>query len=1011
MSNTSTPNASPAPGSPGARLRIRQVKTWAAIAALVVSVLFLAVTAGVVLTMRQRVLDDKKLQFRNLALVLAEQIDRSFQSIELVQQAVTDDIARLNIQNTADFKQALSSRSFHEHLQTRTIGLPHLTGLTIRTADGVLINSSFGWPSGDSRLSPNPGDFFANHPDAIVSIGKPTFNSRTKKFNIVISRRLSLPDGQLAGYVNGTTELEYFENYFQTISLGEHSAIALLREDGLLLVRYPRQNDLIGTTIVPVKQNVIPYFSTEVRHTSPIDGQDKLLAGHKLAHYPVHVIVTSTVTEALTLWRQTTLSIVFAGMAVLMMVAMAALFSIRRFAHLINTNSAHFTSAVNNMSKGLVIMDENRKVVVCNDSYARMYGLPPRLVQPGTPLRDIAEFRVGNGTLKSNPDTFIEDVLQRMNGSRDEYLSYALGGRLIRVVNEPIPGSGYLSTHEDITDARMREESLKLLFANNPISMWVYDQKTLDFIAVNDAAIAQYGHSREEFLRLKLSEIRPAEDREHFLESVHGINMSAMQALDPNKSDRGVWRHMRKDGSTFEVHIYSHALLYEGHASMLVAAVDVTEQREAERRIAYFANHDKLTDLPNRSAFDEHFVATIAQAKENGRRIAVMCLDLDGFKQVNDFKGHSTGDIVLREIAARLRHASEDAYLARFGGDEFTVICTDTEDGSVSKAVAERLIAAVHQDLYVEGHRVTVGLSIGIALFPSHGEDAETLLVNADLALYRAKKQQRGTAQYFNTEMDAMVRQRRAMQEELHRAIAANELSLHYQPQVSMQREIVGYEALVRWNSAKYGNVSPGTFIPLAEETDLIIEISDWILREACREAASWPGKEKIAVNISPRQFQQVELPQLVQQVLIETGLTPSRLELEITEGVLIEDFSRAQMVLRRLKNIGVYIALDDFGTGYSSLSYLHSFPFDCIKIDRAFISDLEESRHSRAIVRAVIGLGQSLNIPILAEGVETEAQFAFLRYENCHLVQGYLTGRPGPASQLHWKQPQAVAS
>lgn len=981
----------------GLEIKAWQIKRWVIIASIIVSALFLLATTAVVFTLRAKVIEENKLQQRRLALVLAEQIDRSFQSIELVQEAISTDIQRMSIASDVDFKARLGARSFHDSLKARTIGLPHISGLTIRNAQGELINSSFGWPIPNDVLSPNPAAFFRTHPDATSTLGEPLLNPETRKLSFFISRRLSFADGRLAGYVNGTMDLDYFEDYFASITPAEHSSIALFRDDGLLLVRFPGEPALIGKQIPIVRRNFTT-DSGEFREQSPIDGRDKLIAIRRLAHYQVRVVVTSTVAEALALWRRTTLYIVLAAATVLMFVALVAALGVRRFSKIINSSNAQFTTAINNMSKGLIILDRDARAIVCNDGYMRMYGLPAGLVHPGCDLRDILAFRVATGTFKGDPDAYVRLVREQMSRpERDEYTMQTGDGRLIHVVNEPIPGGGYLSTHDDITASQQREESFKLLFENNPIAMWVYDQDTLRFLAVNDAAVSQYGFDRTQFVGRLITDIRPPEDRNPFLLFVETIPVTDY--------GENTWRHQRADGRIFEVRVYSHALSYEGKNARIVAAIDVTAQREAEKRIAYIAHHDKLTDLPNRSSFDEHFAAVITAAARLHSRIAVMCLDLDGFKQINDLKGHSAGDRVLRAIAERLAAVAEDAFVARVGGDEFTLICADNADYTRSNDLAKRLIAAVHDDFPIDGQRFRVGLSIGIAVYPDHGTDTETLLGNADLALYRAKASRRGTAQYFNSEMDARVRERRAMAEYLRGALAAGEITLHYQPQVAMQpelhRQVVGYEALARWTSAKYGSVSPDVFMPIAEESNLIVEIGEWILRDACREAQSWQAPKTVAVNISPRQFQLVDLPNLIQMVLLDTGLPASRLELEITEGVLIEDFSRAVSVLRRLKNIGVEIALDDFGTGYSSLSYLHAFTFDRIKIDRKFVMDLDTSRHSQAIVRAVIGLGQSLNVPVLAEGVETEAQFALLAREGCQAAQGYLTGRPLPPAEL----------
>jgi len=428
---------------------------------------------------------------------------------------------------------------------------------------------------------------------------------------------------------------------------------------------------------------------------------------------------------------------------------------------------------------------------------------------------------------------------------------------------------------------------------------------------------------------------------------------------------------------------------------LLTVLEDVTERKRAEQHIVRMAHYDALTDLPNRATFNDTMNATLDRAATTGDRFAVLSIDLDRFKEANDTYGHMVGDALLREVARRLQAAAAGAFLARIGGDEFVVIAAD---GAQPVAVlAERLLAALVDDFEIEGHRLKLGMSIGGAVYPADGTDAKTLTTNADAALYRAKAETRGMAMFFEPEMSVRLHERHALQEDLRSAIDHGELLLHYQPQLKMSGETVGFEALVRWQRPRRGMVLPGTFIPIAEQSSLIIPVGEWVLREACREAASWPWPLTVAVNISPIQFRHGDLPRLIHSILLETGLSAGRLELEITEGVMVNDFSRAVSILNRLKSLGVKIVMDDFGTGYSSLSYLQSFRCDKIKIDRVFISDLEHNQHSRAIVHAVTGLGRSLNVPILAEGVETEAQHALLIQEGCDEVQGYLTGRPLP--------------
>jgi diguanylate cyclase (GGDEF)-like protein len=370
-------------------------------------------------------------------------------------------------------------------------------------------------------------------------------------------------------------------------------------------------------------------------------------------------------------------------------------------------------------------------------------------------------------------------------------------------------------------------------------------------------------------------------------------------------------------------------------------------------------------------------------------------------KPINDSHGHAAGDDALRLAAQALRGATRGSdVVARLGGDEFVIAQVALGGPAEAVAFAERLVSELAAAFTLEGVSASTPASVGVAVYPSDGATADALLRSADMALYRAKSEGRGAFRTFEASMADELRQRRALQKDLEVAINEGQLTLVYQPQVRVaDTSVHGFEALVRWTHPTLGAISPGTFIPLAEEAGLVGRLGEFVLRSACREAASWPQGLSIAVNLSPLQFSHGDLAALVQTILLETGLPAPRLELEITEGVLIRDINRALHVLRQLKNLGVRIAMDDFGTGYSSLSYLQTFPFDKIKIDRSFISDLDGNAHSRAIVKAVVGLARSLGIPVLAEGVETGSQLDVLKSELCDEVQGYLTGRPQPIS------------
>jgi diguanylate cyclase (GGDEF)-like protein/PAS domain S-box-containing protein len=431
---------------------------------------------------------------------------------------------------------------------------------------------------------------------------------------------------------------------------------------------------------------------------------------------------------------------------------------------------------------------------------------------------------------------------------------------------------------------------------------------------------------------------------------------------------------------------------------------DVTDRRQTESRMAHMAYHDGLTDLPNRAAFLQALAQMIEACEGTDEEFAVLSVDLDGLKEINDVFGHAVGDKLLIEVSRRIQTSARGGVVARLSGDEFGLII-DGKQPSAGKALAEQLAEVLAQEFPIDGKSVRIGVTTGISVFPHNGADAASLLANAGAALFRAKAKSRGSISVYEPEMDQQIRDRRVLHQDLSLAIKNGELSLHYQPQAASGQtvacsEVIGFEALARWLHPIRGFVPPGDFIPLAEESGLIVEMGEWILREACREAASWSKPLQIAVNLSPAQFMHGDLVSLVHSILLETGLTPGRLELEITEGVLIEDFDRGLALLRRLKALGVRISMDDFGSGYSSLSYLQAFPFDKIKIDRAFVINLGRNPQSAAIVRAVIGLGHGLEMSIVAEGVETQEQLGFLADEGCDAVQGYFLGKPAPIGQ-----------
>jgi diguanylate cyclase (GGDEF)-like protein len=544
----------------------------------------------------------------------------------------------------------------------------------------------------------------------------------------------------------------------------------------------------------------------------------------------------------------------------------------------LQAQNLRFDAAISHMSQGLVMFDGDARLVICNQRFIAMYRLEAENIKPGDSLRHVIDRRIANGTFSGDPEHFIGNISVTIKAGQQITQFVELDdGRTIAVVRRPMPGGGWVATHED-----------------------------------------------------------------------------------------------------------------------------VTERRLAEIKIAHMARHDALTDLPNRLLLRERLNEALAQV-ERGQRLAVLYLDLDQFKNVNDSLGHPTGDELLRAVAQRLRGCVKDTdTISRVGGDEFFIIQTGINNATDAEHLARRIVEALRAPYELHGHLVMIDASIGIALAPTDGSDANELLKNADMALYGAKADGRGVYRFFEAHMDARMKERRALELALRRAFDNNEFELYYQPMLNLGKgDIRCCEALLRWHHPERGMVSPVEFIPIAEEIGLIVALGERVIRWACQEAAQWPSDICVAVNLSPTQLASKNLLPTVLGALAASRLPPQRLELEITEAVLMQNSEVTLHTLHQLRSLGIRISMDDFGTGYSSLSYLRSFPFDKIKIDRCFIKGLGDNSESDAIVQAVAGLADSLGMTTTAEGVETREQLDLVRSLGCTDVQGFFYSPPVPASEL----------
>jgi diguanylate cyclase (GGDEF)-like protein len=663
--------------------------------------------------------------------------------------------------------------------------------------------------------------------------------------------------------------------------------------------------------------------------------------------------------------------------------------------------------ALENMSHGLCVFDKDWRVVVRNRRYLELYGLGPDDARPGTPLVELMRQSIDRGmhTAKLSAEKFFADFIKRVAVDREPVVHRRLtNGKLLAVRHEPLENGSWVGTYEDITERERAADELKEqhrrfdVALNNMAHGLAMMDADMRLIVCNKRYVDMFGMSPEiarpgAMMRDVMEHSIALGNYRH--RGVSGEELYNGYVAQLNAGDLIAHRHLA-DGRIIKI---THEPMAQG--GWVAIYEDITERHRAEESIAHMARHDALTQLPNRVLLREKMAEGLARV-QSGEAMAVFYLDLDNFKGINDTLGHPIGDRLLGIIAERIRGAAgESDTIARLGGDEFAILQFNS-GAEAAGALARRLVEIISEPIEIDGQEINSGVSVGIALAPDDGDAADHLMKCADLALYRAKAEGRGTFRFFEPDMDARIQARRALEVDLRRALTAGEFSLHYQPQINLAtNELVAMEALLRWTHAERGPVPPAEFIPLAEEMGLIVPLGEWVLREACNEAARWPEPIKVAVNLSPVQFRNRGLVTTVTQALANARLAPGRLELEITEAVLLQDDEMTVTMLHRLRALGVRVAMDDFGTGYSSLSYLRSFPFDKIKIDRSFIKDIERNRGSAAIIKAIASLGASLGIRTTAEGIETEEQLEIVRRAGCTEVQGYLVSRPVAACDL----------
>jgi diguanylate cyclase (GGDEF)-like protein len=929
-------------------------------------------------------------------------LERFDRTLLLLRKSFEDDPAHFDLRNWAARTALVSD----ETLQLSLIG-----------ADGFQIASTTDYRGPPLYLGDR--EHFRKQLDLgsdKLFISEPVRGRASGQMSLQFSRRVRGPDGRFGGVIVISITPDFIGRFYRTVDLGSKGSILLRNLDGVILAAQGLSADVVGRK---VKQQA--FLDALARSRSghywgggAVDGTNRLVAYRTSGKFPLTFAVGLAESDVLSGYREHRTAY-FAAAAIITLIILAAIaFTIRHQVRL-DRNQYNFDAALANMSNGLSMFDADGNLMVWNDRYVEIYGMSPEVIRPGASINAIVEHRKQVGNLDLDVEVYIAEFRQNLiDFGRGSSTSRLDDGRTVSVVNTAIAGGGWVAIHEDITDRIHHEESVfqqaaelartNLRFdtalSNMTQGLCMFDDRK-QLVVWND----RYG---------ELYQVPP-----HLLKSG-----TPHEAIVTDRIVRGLLK-----GDTSEPAVKTRVAelvqlptdcrrvdeMADGRFLLLarqsmegggwVATVeDITERRRAEAEIAHLARHDVMTGLANRAEFNAKLEEASKRLKRNGGAVTVMMIDLDKFKAVNDTLGHPAGDQLLVEVSTRLKSTiRETDILARLGGDEFAII----QEGGASQyegaaALALRIIDAISRPFDLKGHQASVGTSIGIAMAPENGVEPEELLKRADLALYEAKAGGRNDFRVFQAEMLEVADIQRSAESELRDAIARDEFELHYQPMVDVkQRRLCGVEALVRWRHPTKGLIAPDQFIPLAESTGLIVPLGEWVLRQACTDAASWPAHVKVAINISAVQFKTGNLFDVILCTLVETGLSAERLELEITETSLLENQDAHLTTIRQLKNLGIAMALDDFGVGYSSVSYLTNFPFDKIKIDKSFTQGALNRRDSSAVVSSVLALAQGLGIVTTAEGVETEEQFEYMRKAGVNLVQGYLFGWPVPISQL----------
>jgi diguanylate cyclase (GGDEF)-like protein/PAS domain S-box-containing protein len=939
----------------------------------------------------------------NLARTFEEHLSRTLNEIDRSLK-----IIRSNYQldpEKFDLKQWLSiSQLFDDHTLQVAIISP----------EGFIKLSSIGPSAAGTDLRDREHyTRFVNATEDDFFISKPVIGRTTGKWSVQLARRIYNADGSFGGVVDASLDPSYLSRFYSSVDVGNEGYIRIVGRDGIVRAVGGHTPEALGKDLTKaslfmnISKQPAGWYYTDSNFTDHIP---RLVTYRGIKDYPLIVTIGLSTGELFSgvYAKQQWYNRIAVALTLVILAVNA--FSVRgrylreKMAEVLKLQNLRFNALLKDMPLGVSMFDKSERLTISNNRYFEMYRLPEET--PGTPLRAIMQRKKTVGTFDGDVGTFCDQLAEQLNrGLLVSAIKHLDDGRVIATLSQPMDDGGWVSIHEDITEQQVSkarlEQTRKFLdtvLENVPAPIVVKNPATRELVLVNQAYEQLVGAQREKLIGSTASELFPSEEAElasklgdDAMQSGQITESAELFLQTPTKGQRII--------TTTSLVVRDET---EKPAYLITVIDDVTERKKAEERIAYLAHHDALTGLVNRARFAEILESLLVSA--NSGRLAVLFLDLDRFKYVNDTLGHLIGDELLKAVADRLRSCMRDTdTVARLGGDEFAIIYPHAQDKQEVDRLADRICTTIKEPYDLGGLQAVVDVSIGIACSPDDAVLSVDLMKQADVALYRAKADGHGIHRFFEREMFSRIEAQRILEADLRRGLMQGQFELFYQPVVNIEdNTVVGLEGLIRWHHPERGLIAPGEFIPVAEETGQIVALGEWVLRQACADAAKWPSQIKIAVNLSPAQFRSQNLAQVVINALAASGVAPSRLELEITEEILLAHDRENLSILEKLRNLGIQIVMDDFGIGYSSLNYLRLFPFDRIKIDRSFVNDLSSGNNlSFAIVQAVTRLARALNVPSTAEGIETKEQLELVRAAGCTEFQGYLFSKPRPAAEI----------